>query len=656
MNDNKLILFKKNIFHFNFQVDIKDIKYLKEINLEILDIKRYFKVKKSSYNPVKFKPITKYSININHAMFIKLIQNLEICFKNNILITYQNDINLKSFQQFFLLNNKFNLLNNIYIKDNFSENNINKIVQPKIFNFKIKYDFIIFDTKYNKNKSIFELEYEYLQFLFNCTKLISSNLNKNGSILLLFRFFYLEQVIDYVRLISHYFTHCKIYDFMITEIDDLFYIHFENYNGNKIKLKSKYFSFTNKVEKEELDKLIIIMKNRYYLHKKILYYHCNNTFTENNKNLKQEKEINLLKSIGYKDDDISILTKKKYYNFLYYLKENDVMKIYNFDKNINIPLYTNKEKVEEEINCFYIKIILPIYLINNNKKYDYIDDSQRFYKHTLKYLVNEKLNVNYITREWCKALEMYYYIFKNEKQDIRSYHLAEYPGNFVRALQYYTEKKIIILEDWKAQYTLKENTVKYPSKFANNTSNHWDFGPNKNGDLLNKKNQKYYIRSIKKYNPNFMTADAGHFNFKDNKISVELIKAEIFIILNSLALKGNCLIKMYLPSLQLKNDIQCLYESFEQIFFFKSELNKNLPEFYIYCKNLKSRVLKINKTNNIFDNFFYIYLLKLLQIFENQLNIQIFMYEYYDLFIDKNIKIINKIIDEKNKIWMDKYI
>lgn len=652
-DDNKLILFKKNIFNFQFNVDIKNVTYLKKINLEILDIKRYFKIKKSPYTSEKFKSITKFAININHAMFIKLIKNLEIQFGNNILIIYQNDINLKAFQQFFLLNNKFKLLNNIYIKENYSENYINKIIKTNKFKPNIKYDFIIFDLKNMGKKNIYDLEYEYINFLFNCIKLINKNLNKNGSILLLFRYFYLEQVIDYIRLISYYFTNCRIYDFMITEIDDLFYIHFENYNGNRINLKKKYFKFLNKVEKEEIDKLIVIMKNRYYLHKKILYYNCNNIFKQD---IKQKKEISLLKSIGYKDSDISILTKRKYYNFLYYLKENDSIKIYNFDKNINIPLYINKEKVEEEINCRYIKSILPISLINDNKKYDFIDSKQRFYKHTLKYLVNEKLNVNYIEREWCKALGMYYYIFKDKKIKIRSYHLDEYPGNFVRALQYYTDKNFIILENWKAQYMLKENTIQYPSKFSKNTSNHWDFGPNKNGDILSSKNKKFYIDSIKKFNPNFMTADAGHFTFKNNQISIELIKSEIFIILNSLALKGSCLIKLYLPSLECKDDVQCLYESFEQIFFFKSELNKNLPEYYVYCKNLKKRILKIDKKDHIFDNFYFLYLFKLLNVFEKQLNIQIFMYEYYDTFIDKNIKIINKIINEKNKAWIDKHI
>jgi hypothetical protein len=85
-------------------------------------------------------------------------------------------------------------------------------------------------------------------------------------------------------------------------------------------------------------------------------------------------------------------------------------------------------------------------------------------------------------------------------------------------------------------------------------------------------------------------------------------------------------------------------------------LLKKLPEYYIYCKNLKARKMKITQKNDIFDNFFYIYLFKILNIFENQLNIQISMYEYYHIFVEKNIKIIEKIIDEKNKIWINKYI
>jgi len=646
---NENILFKKNIFHFHFRINPKNIKYYDKNYLKLYDIRKYFQIKKDDNTKKEFQDITKFGININHAMFIKLIDNLEINFMNNILIVNVNKINLKSIIHYFLLHNKFHLLSNIYVNNLKNKIEYNKI-KINLFNKKKKYYFIIFDKKYSKasssdDKNLEFVEYEYINFLFNCISFINEYLHKNGSILLLFRYFYLEQVIDYIRLINHYFKNSKIYDFIITENDDLIYIYFECYNGETIKLKKKYFYFTEKVESEELDKLNIIMKNRYYLQKKILYYYSKNDNIYNNHKINVKKEIKLLKSIGYQENDIYIFTKNKYFNFLYYLKENDVMKIYNFDKNIFIPFNIKKNNIEEEINCHYIRITLPIYLIRNSKKYDFIDD-KRFYKHTLKYLINEKLNVKYITRNWCKALQMYSYIFKNEKKNIRSFHLAEYPGNFIRALQYYSQNNFIILEDWKAQsYEAKKN--------MNISKNDWLFG-----DLLSKKNQKFYINFIKKFNANFITADGGEFTFKKNQISFELIKVEINIILNSLSMNGNCLIKLYLPCLECKDDIQCLYESFEQIYFLKSELNKNLPEFYIYCKNLQKRVLSIkkNKENIIFDNFYYIYIFKLLNIFENHMNMIHFMYQYYDILIKNNSQMIKNIIDEKNKLWMDKYI
>ena len=33
-----------------------------------------------------------------------------------------------------------------------------------------------------------------------------------------------------------------------------------------------------------------------------------------------------------------------------------------------------------------------------------------------------------------------------------------------------------------------------------------------------------------------------------------------------------------------------------------------------------------------------------------------FMYQYYDILIKNNSQMIKNIIDEKNKLWMDKYI
>ena len=91
------------------------------------------------------------------------------------------------------------------------------------------------------------------------------------------------------------------------------------------------------------------------------------------------------------------------------------MKIYNFDKNIFIPFNTKKNNIEEEINCHYIRITLPIYLIRNSKKYDFIDD-KRFYKHTLKYLIIEKLNVKYITRNCVRHYKCIITFLKTKKK------------------------------------------------------------------------------------------------------------------------------------------------------------------------------------------------------------------------------------------------
>ena len=642
---NETILLKKNVFNFYFKVNLKNIQYYDDINIKVLDIKKYFKVNNfSNYNVLN--SISKFNLNIFHAMFIKLLINLDINLKNNILILNSNTINIIGLHYYLLLHNKYNLLNNIYVKNNIY---ITDTIHINLFSTKIKYDFIIYDGKKlffkNINIDLNILEEKYINFLYESVQSINMNLNKNGSILLLFRFFYIEQVIDYIRLISQHFEICKIYDFIITEIDDLFFIYFENYNGIPIKLKSMYFSFENKIEYEELDKLLIMLKKRYYLQKKLLYMYSNIT-EEAFKKKKLKKEVSLMKSIGFTDYDLNIITKKKITDFLYYLKEFDNLKKYQFDKKININYSSD---IEQEILTLYKKILLSYEFIDKNK---YIESKRytRFYKDTLNKEINKLLKTNHISLEWCKSLEMYHFIFSVIKSDnLKSYHLAEYQGDFICSLQYYCKNKNILLKDWKAQSDVKDQNT-----FSKNTSKHWDYGFDKTGNLLSQKNKKYYISSIKSFCPNFITADAG-VSSKD--CEQNLIKAEIFIILSSLQINGSCLIKVFLPSLELKNEIQCLYESFEELYFLKSPINKYSPEFYIFGYKLKKRVsISKIKKNKLFEQFYYMYILKLLQTFEKQINIQFFIYQHYDVLAQNNVFNKNKLIQEKNNKWIDKYI
>ena len=134
---NENILFKKNIFHFHFRINPKNIKYYDKNYLKLYDIRKYFQIKKDDNTKKEFQDITKFGININHAMFIKLIDNLEINFMNNILIVNVNKINLKSIIHYFLLHNEFHLLSNIYVNNLKNKIEYNKI-KINLFNKKKK--------------------------------------------------------------------------------------------------------------------------------------------------------------------------------------------------------------------------------------------------------------------------------------------------------------------------------------------------------------------------------------------------------------------------------------------------------------------------------------------------------------------------------------
>lgn len=76
-----------------------------------------------------------------------------------------------------------------------------------------------------------------------------------------------------------------------------------------------------------------------------------------------------------------------------------------------------------------------------------------------------------------------------------------------------------------------------------------------------------------------------------------------------------------------------IYESFETIYFMKSPINNYSPEFYIYCEKRVTSTSDI--INDTFDNIYYANIWKLIHNLENQINMQLFIYDSYNILSKK---------------------
>lgn len=294
---------------------------------------------------------------------------------------------------------------------------------------------------------------------------------------------------------------------------------------------------------------------------------------------------------------------------------------------------------------------------------------------------NININGQYVSRAWIKFYELLSDTklldkFSNN-DEINVFHICEAPGNFINSMKYYIEKNTNIKNhNWTAQSlaeTLSEIYDHYG--FIKKTQNKWDMGPKKTGDITDMSNLKYYLN---KYGGmDFVIGDCGEKwtpNTPDNK---NLTIYQMFYALLIPRVGGGFVIKSYSANFN-KLYLSLLYVScyiYESVQIFKSNTNFWSPEVYIVGKNkikLSDDVINILLTCiEKLDNDEIIYpISELPDDFVKQYDKIVYeMVAYasdvkkFFVFLSSNDKIyynnkdmIAKIIDNKNKGWMEKYI
>jgi len=245
--------------------------------------------------------------------------------------------------------------------------------------------------------------------------------------------------------------------------------------------------------------------------------------------------------------------------------------------------------------------------IKNIKIWDYCKKLSNNYELLHHYIRNKSTNLgiaNYdpISRSFFKFWEILqdFNLIDNKKENITYAALAEGPGGFIEAFNFYRRKyKVGHVEDQINCITLKPYNNEIPGwkksnrlfKECSNYNISW--GVDETGSLYNLENIKYFTKLFKNNKADLVSADGG-FDFSSDYSNQEvsatrLVLCEIITGLSILAVNGNMVIKVY--DMFQKSTIDIIY--LLSYYFDKCHIVKPYTsraansEKYLVCKNFK---------------------------------------------------------------------
>ncbi|CAF3711820.1 unnamed protein product [Rotaria sp. Silwood1] len=270
--------------------------------------------------------------------------------------------------------------------------------------------------------------------------------------------------------------------------------------------------------------------------------------------------------------------------------------------NIRFDFVENNSIGNDNVSCLLEKLTTIKQQLNDVKSLLSDKDIIDWNRHTahmntastiVPYL-REKLNIEIGTQAWAKMYEIlanFDLINCENNQKWITLHLCEAPGAFISALNHFlvTHEKTQNIEwQWFAQtlnpyYEHDESTVAMlidDDRLIYHTidENHWDFGSDNSGNIMNQENINHYISRFQSMEIRLITAD-GSFDVQNNPGEQELLvypllKTEVYIALSCLMTHGNFILKLFTIFEQVTIDlIYLLYQTFRQISMFKPQTN-----------------------------------------------------------------------------------
>lgn len=351
--------------------------------------------------------------------------------------------------------------------------------------------------------------------------------------------------------------------------------------------------------------------------------------------------------------DICFNFSNSFYQFSNFINDKNQLKIrpsevteididfYRVSKQYNIP---NLLDYERQL------VIIKRSLDNlDQEKYYRIDKQIRPFL-PLRYLISEKFTHYKVSQGFIKMYEILsLFNLLPMKNSVKTFHSCEAPGQFILAVNHYIKTKTNIKNfTWNAQSLISKERRSLGDDYGiiKNNLDKWDFGISGDGDVTLTENIKYYEKYLSE--ADLVTFDCG-IAFTDNlkqtyqDRSTSLINySQLLMILNALKIKGNFVIKVFLPQ-TLPYIISLNYIlslSFEELSVYKSFQNTTSSEVYIIGKYFKGISEKTKK-----------YLFDFKEELDNDTSIipipEDFLKEYQDIFVsllERNINSMKKVI------------
>tara|TARA_Y100000992_G_scaffold302444_2_gene276644 strand:+ start:202 stop:1653 length:1452 start_codon:yes stop_codon:yes gene_type:complete len=279
----------------------------------------------------------------------------------------------------------------------------------------------------------------------------------------------------------------------------------------------------------------------------------------------------------------------------------------------------NKEEDNNKLNDIYISDSLYLYLNNIKEKIDDYPKEWDFYKkitNPYEYIHTHILYKHFsvskykpLSRSFFKMIEIIgvFNIFTNDSP-IKSFHLAEGPGGFIEAFNFYRKNK----EDIYYGITLISENNNVPSwkkadnYIKSNSNIKIEYGKSKDGDLFNINNFEFFKNNYKN-SLDFITADGG-FDFSSDfnnqeELSYKLILVQIFYAIIIQKEGGTFILKIFdIFKYKTVEVIYFLSLFYETIYIYKPCTSRVAnSEKYLICKKFKN--IDVNLYDKIFYNF-----------------------------------------------------
>jgi hypothetical protein len=312
-------------------------------------------------------------------------------------------------------------------------------------------------------------------------------------------------------------------------------------------------------------------------------------------------------------------------------------------------------------------------------------NTNNYYKEITKKLIkkyklpNEHGNISFL-----KMIEILNQDVDLLPKKINSFHICEFPGSFINAIDMYTKNKIKNIKwEWKAQsLNPKEITIdqtlklfdKHEENIIKKYPENYDFGKTGTGDITEIENILHYKNKYK--NINFVTVDCVPLDTNSNKSQLSF--CSIVTALSVLNEGGNGVFNRNLP---IDNNqeiflLYLLYLSFEKLIFYKPRIAPQSFEYYAiginynpkYFNEVSSKVYSYIKNYKEIgmidisdvDVSFILQLDKIQNIIIDDVNeyikTSIYFTDNFEQLSVEDLELINQTIDNKSDEWINKFL